>query len=507
MDDIRLVDCFERLHQYLLRHEPNLQKLAESVSPYAYRSGNLSYFLTHLVALLTDLDEHSAEGKRRIRRLILELDEAAQPAEYVREHLMVREKGGVLQRPLGPTQKRKLGESIRNLKQLAEEHRAPGAPDNTAASLGIAFDIQMDRLEHLPARIRWVCEKLPCLSHLNAFRFLSRIGYPTLVPDSAVQTFFFRLGLLEKTGSALDVHLDACRAGAVVAQAIKRPINEVNIWVRAFTGALPGTQPPTSLCRRKPLCGRCPIQQYCQHFRYNQAQGEGGPAPLTVKQWRATDRPRERLMEHGAHALEDTELLAIILRTGSAKCSVMDLSRKLLERFGTLQGIEEASLEELQAIHGIGRMKAVELKAVFELGRRQAFCVLQPGDTIESSDDVFHCYRGRYSHAKQEEFILLMLDNKNQVIREEMISRGGLDASIVHPREVFKAAIRASAATVLFIHNHPSGDPTPSHDDHVITQRLEEAASFLQMHVLDHIIIGADSYYSFKEGEIVTPQS
>jgi DNA repair protein RadC len=505
MDDIRLVDCFERLHQHLLRHEPNLQKLAEAVPPYAYRSEGLPFFLTHLVALLTGLDEQSAEGKRRIRRLILELEET-RPAEPVENRLVIRERGGVLTKPLGALQKKKLGEAVRNLEQLAQEHRSGGGAEST--SLGIAFDIQMGRLEHLPARIEWICEKLPCLSHLNAFRFLNRIGYPSLVPDNATQTLLFRLGLLDKTGSAFGIQLDACRVGERVAQVIKRSVSEIALWISIFTGGLSSAQPLTALCRRRPLCAKCPIQQYCQYFRYQQASGDAAiAAPLTVKQWRPTDRPRERLMEHGAPALEDTELLAIVLRTGSEKCSVLDLSRKLLERFGSLQGIEDASLEELQSVHGIGKMKAVELKAVFELGRRQAFSVLQPGDIIESSDAVYFCYRGRYSTLKHEEFLLLMLNNRNQVIREEMISRGGLDASILHPRDVFKAAIRASAAAVLFIHNHPSGDPTPSHDDQVITQRLEEAATLLQIRVLDHIIIGADSYYSFTDGEIVTPKS
>ena len=157
------------------------------------------------------------------------------------------------------------------------------------------------------------------------------------------------------------------------------------------------------------------------------------------------------------------------------------------------------------SLHGIGKMKAIELKAVFELGRRLVYNPIQPGDTFTASDDVFRSYRARFSQVKQEEFILLMLDNKNRVIREEVVSRGGIDASVVQPREVFKAAIRASAAAVICVHNHPSGDPTPSHDDFVITQRLEQAAEFLQIEMLDHLIIGQDSYYSFTDGETATP--
>jgi DNA repair protein RadC len=207
-------------------------------------------------------------------------------------------------------------------------------------------------------------------------------------------------------------------------------------------------------------------------------------------------------MRLGAAALDETELLAIVLRTGAGKVNVLELARLLLERFETLRGIEDASLEELQTLHGIGRFKAVELKAALELGRRREQRLLEPGQPFRSSADVFAAYRSRFSLLKQEEFLILMLDKRNRVIRDELISRGGLDASIVHPREVFKAALRASAAAVIFIHNHPSGDPTPSQDDRLITQRLRDAGQLLQIEMLDHLIIGASAYYSFSDGAV-----
>ena len=254
-------------------------------------------------------------------------------------------------------------------------------------------------------------------------------------------------------------------------------MSELNLWIQHFTGsigevsspdfALP-PRTPTAFPARSPLIASISVSTA-------PARADSS-APLPIKQWRPGERPRERLMLHGAHALEEAELLAIVLRTGSGDMNVLELSRRLLEEFGNLQRIEDASLEELQKIHGIGKMKAIELKAVFELGRRLIYNPIKPGETFRSSDDIYYTYRGRFTHVKQEEFILLMLNKKNQVIREEVISRGSLEAAVVHPREVFKAAIRASAAAVVFIHNHPSGDPSPSHDDHVITRRLEEAA-------------------------------
>ncbi|HBF33947.1 TPA: hypothetical protein DDW35_05235, partial [Candidatus Sumerlaeota bacterium] len=428
LDDIQLVDCFERLHQHLLRQEPALQKRGEALPPFAYRLQPLAYFLTHLVGLLTELDDQTAEGQRRIRKFLLELDDR-RPSEFLQERLMVREKGGVLQKPLGAVQKEKLRESICALKDLEDAHGCSDKP------FGVIFDAVLKRLEHLPGRVEWLCKTLPCLSLLNAMRFLSRIGYPVVVPDTPCQTFLFRLGFIERMGAASVIQYQVCAVGAELARTLQRSEVEINLWIRAFTGGLRDLAPATALCGRKPLCERCGLTSYCQYYRFRRPAASNTEAPLPIKQWRTSDRPRERLEELGAHALEDSELLAIMLRTGSGKMHVLDLARKLLEKFGSLQGIEDASMEELQKVHGIGRMKAIELRATFELGRRLALKPIKAGDVIESSDDVYFGYRGRFQRVKHEEFLLLMLNNKNKVIREELVSTGGLDASIVQPRE------------------------------------------------------------------------
>jgi DNA repair protein RadC len=177
----------------------------------------------------------------------------------------------------------------------------------------------------------------------------------------------------------------------------------------------------------------------------------------SVKEWPEDERPRERLIAHGPSALSEAQLLAILIRNGKSGRTALDLGRELLERFGSLAGIEQASITEICALEGIGPAKAAEIKAAIELGRRYQKPSLA-GASFCSSEDVVSYYRPRMKDAKKEIFRCALLDTKNKIIREEIVSMGSLTASIVHPRDTFKAAIRESAATVIFIHNHPSGD-------------------------------------------------
>lgn len=494
MDDIQILDCFERLHQHLLYHEPQLQKrITEEFVANRYRQQPPSFFITYLVALLSGLDPKTAEAKRRIRRLVIDIDTNG---FLDCEASIIREKGGVFELAITDAQLEKLRVSVRNLRLLG---RACGDGE----VVGEVFHNCLMENASLQERIVWLRRQFPCLTRLNAIQYLSAIGYPVLVPNSKSQVFLFRMGLLKETGPTSAVQFEACCIVESLARSLKQCVGEINFWIQAFVGNIRDFAASAILCGTSPRCGHCNLQTYCHYFRYQRPKRADANAPLGIKDWRPTDRPRERLLQSGAHALEDSELLAIVLRTGTGKTNVVDLARFLLERFGSLQGIEEATIEELREVHGIGKMKAVELKAIFELGRRQSYKPLVTGDVLDESSKVFDCYRARFSRVKQEEFILLMLDTKMKLIREEVISRGSLDAAVVQPREVFKAAIRASAAMVMFIHNHPSGDPSPSHDDFVITQRLEEAAELLQIQYLDHLIIGESSYYSFADAEII----
>ena len=220
-----------------------------------------------------------------------------------------------------------------------------------------------------------------------------------------------------------------------------------------------------------------------------------------IKDWPVADRPREKLLSRGPTTLSDTELLALILRTGHAGkgASALDLSRQLLMRFVSLRGLASASAAELCQVPGIGPAKAAEVLAVGELARRFAVTPLSPGARFTSSSEVFAHFHELLRDRKNEVFLSLLLDSKNRVLREIQVSEGSLNASIVHPREVFKSVIRESAAAVLFVHNHPSGDPEPSREDLELTARLRDAGVLMGIRVLDHIIIGSGRYISLAD--------
>lgn len=222
----------------------------------------------------------------------------------------------------------------------------------------------------------------------------------------------------------------------------------------------------------------------------------------SVKHWPEDERPRERLIAHGTASLSDAQLLAIIMRSGKAGRSAVDLGRELLERFGSFGGIGQAGIREICLVKGIGPAKAAEIKAAIEIGRRYQKPSLS-GASLCSSQDVVQYYQPRMKDLKKEVFKCILLDTKNRVIREEEVSIGSLSASIVHPRDTFKAAIRESAAAVIFIHNHPSGDTRPSQEDILLTRRLVQAGELLGIQVLDHIIIGEGEPFSFRDGGLM----
>jgi DNA repair protein RadC len=226
----------------------------------------------------------------------------------------------------------------------------------------------------------------------------------------------------------------------------------------------------------------------------------------SVKQWPEDERPRERLIAHGAAALSDAHLLAIIIKNGRAGRSALDLALELLMKFESLAGIEKAGISEICDVPGIGKAKAAEIKAAIEIGRRYQKPSLA-GASLCSSEDVAEYYRPRMRDLKKEVFKCVLLDTKNKIIRDEEVSVGSLSASIVHPRDTFKAAIRESAAAVLFVHNHPSGDTRPSQEDILLTRRLVQAGEVLGIQVLDHIIMGDGGHFSFRDHGLMPPRA
>lgn len=220
---------------------------------------------------------------------------------------------------------------------------------------------------------------------------------------------------------------------------------------------------------------------------------------FTIHDLPVSERPRERLQRFGVEALSAQEILALLLGRGIAGESVTVTAQRLLSEFGSLRGIAGASVEELARLKGIGPAKAAQIKAAFELANRvTGYPEAGKKVVVKSPEDTVALVKGRLKGKKKEHFLVLLLDTRGKLIRTAEISVGSLDSSIVHPREVFKEAIAASAASVIFVHNHPSGDTEPSEDDIKLTERLAEAGEVMGIDVLDHIIICDRDYLSLK---------
>ncbi|MDO8508942.1 MAG: DNA repair protein RadC [Nanoarchaeota archaeon] len=227
---------------------------------------------------------------------------------------------------------------------------------------------------------------------------------------------------------------------------------------------------------------------------------------MKIKDIPENGRPRERFLKYGSETLSDAELLAIILRTGTPGENVVDMSNRLISEY-KLDKLFECSLKELQKIKGIGPSKAMQILAMTELGKR--YNQLKQTNNknrrkISCAKDVFDYFHERLKDKKEEHVFILMLDTKNNIIGEQLVSKGILDASLIHPREVFKPAIKNSASKIILVHNHPSGDPNPSQEDLEITKRLMKTGEELGIKVLDHVIIGEDKWWSWKEEKVKT---
>ncbi|WP_083991348.1 RadC family protein [Alkalihalobacillus pseudalcaliphilus] len=221
--------------------------------------------------------------------------------------------------------------------------------------------------------------------------------------------------------------------------------------------------------------------------------------PLLIRDVPVSERPRERMLKDGIHVLSNQELLAILLRTGTKNESVLQVAQHVLQAFDGITMLKDATIEEMCKLKGIGVAKAIELSAAIELGRRIHNYMPEERYVIRSPEDVSNYVMEDLRFLKQEHFIALYLNTKNQVLHRQTLFIGSLNASIVHPREVFKEALKRSAASLICLHNHPSGDPTPSKEDIEVTRRLQQAGQVLGIEMLDHVIIGDRKYMSLKE--------
>lgn len=223
-----------------------------------------------------------------------------------------------------------------------------------------------------------------------------------------------------------------------------------------------------------------------------------------IKEMPKDERPRERLLHYGPSALSNDELIAILLRTGDDHLSVIDLAKKVLYHLSSLDDLKRMSAFELMTIPGIKEAKACTMIAAIELGRRLSETKKSEKVIIRSAYDVYHHVHAKVSHLMQEHFMCLYLTIKSELITEETIFIGTINQTLIHPREIFKTAVKVSASAIVFVHNHPTGDATPSKADGLATEQLIQAAQLMGIDFIDHIVIGHHEFYSMKEGKKFT---
>lgn len=212
-----------------------------------------------------------------------------------------------------------------------------------------------------------------------------------------------------------------------------------------------------------------------------------------------SERPRERLKQVGINNLSLQELLALVIEKGGRGSNVFEVSQRLLSSFGSLQNMKEASISELQQVKGIGFATACKLKAALKLGEKSLIVSADHKEKLESAEKIFELLRFKVGNKKKEHFYLLSIDTRNCLISLDQVSVGSLNSSIAHPREIFKTAIKNSAAAIILVHNHPSGNTLPSSADRKITNKLKRAGELLNIPLIDHLIICENSYCSFKQ--------
>jgi len=337
------------------------------------------------------------------------------------------------------------------------------------------------------------------LRGLKSFEFLENINYPVVIPDQGRTRWLERMGFLEQDQDSKSKRENCVRVQEEFAHQAGVSLSEFSLVTGAFAGSLGEDFKTSAFCIRTPKCPECALKDKCPTFRFTKTEKKRDHQSLQSK-IRRTERPREKLEEKGAKSLSEEELIAILLRTGSGKLNALELSQQLLRDMENLSRLSQLNVTELSKYHGLGRVKAITLIAAFELASRlkmESMSSIKP--VFNSSRRVFQYFQNRFMQSRKEEFITLLLNTKLELIREVQISLGTLNQSLVHPREVFHDAIKESAYSVIFVHNHPSGDPAPSRDDIKITDRLVKAGDILQIKVNDHIIIGRSSYYSFKD--------
>ncbi|MBI4237157.1 MAG: DNA repair protein RadC [Deltaproteobacteria bacterium] len=224
---------------------------------------------------------------------------------------------------------------------------------------------------------------------------------------------------------------------------------------------------------------------------------------MGIGAWPVGERPREKMVAHGARALSDAELIAILLRSGTRGQSACDVARELLTHCSGLHGLMGAELDEVATVPGVGRVKAVILAAAMELARRWATAQPSAPPVLDSSEALFMRYHPQLRSRGREHFVAVALDGRHRLLREQWVSAGDRGSAVVPVRELFAAALACRAGALAVLHNHPSGDAAPSADDHHVTEHLAAAGRFLDIPLLDHLIIGDSDYFSFRDAGLL----
>jgi DNA repair protein RadC len=474
---MELVEAWEAIRAHVLAGAPTLHGTLEEKlhrkwqdTPARERS-----VLAILVAL--DLDPGSPAARRHARRLLQETQDQPTTASVREDELPA----------LPPPD-------------------SPQRQQLTADLDFLASDAFLQSLLEQPGpvhAIHWLDRQCKELRGRRGAAFLHELGYPMAVPTKGRRRLLHRLGWLEADKDTAEGRKQVIQTLDRMAGVCGTSLGEVEAVLAIFCGEGPADMKGAGTCLTTPLCTRCPLEKLCDYGRFQTTHNLPTPDAAERRALKETitkeDLPREKLARLGPEALSSPELLAILIRTGTAKKNALDLAHELLRGAGSLDRLSRQTIREMQRTGGLGEVRAITIKAALELARRLSTAPPSEAPVLTNARKVFDLLRGYYLDKQKEIFVALTLNTKNRLIRQIAISEGTLNQSLVHPREAFQEAMRDSANAVIFAHNHPSGDVTPSRADRMLTRQLAEAGKILGIKVLDHIIIGRDSYFSFAD--------
>lgn len=500
--DFSMIDIFEKTRAYLLERSPALETtaLARPSDPTGWTHLSSQEYQEIFLAVLIGADRSAAASRRSIRQHLGRIHEYGkrQPPDRVGEGAGEDRSRTDLFRAEG--RERWLQENMGPVAQALQLL----SPDRSEEPVPLIRELM--KCEGLRGAVSVARKRTRLLKGLRSYEFLAQIGYPVVVPDLPRRRLFYRLGWIEQATEGRrfpQYFFEVCTRLVHLTGEPWAVVHAVTGLFAGSAGDLSGTGQSLAVCVARPRCGQCVLPKQCPYYRYR-----GEPRPVqtrTVKRMAYAEQPRTRFETLGPTNLSEVELLSLILRTGTGGKSSLDLAREILEQFGSLEDLARAGLGELQEIKGVGRAKAIEVKAALELGRRLTGGTIPTGKPIRRSSDIFDAYRGLLAHEQQENFYLVVLNARNKIQTHFLISRGTLTGSLTHPREVMRPAVREAAASLIFVHNHPSGEPEPSQDDVEVTKRLVKAAELCGIRVLDHVIIGRDGFFSFADHGLLEP--